>query len=136
MNTRRVLTIKEAAKLIEGLRRLMSNNFRFTISGRTAENLRNSMKDSSNIISFFEDEQFVKFGKDLECSTADLYSGYCYWCCLNSTDTMRKEEFNSWLKQHHGKYSLKYCEKIRDHNSNKRARGYRGIDITYRSCLT
>ena len=43
------------------------------------------MKDSSNIISFFEDEQFVKFGKELECSTADLYSGYCYWCGLTPT---------------------------------------------------
>ena len=120
---------------LEGLKRLMGNDFRFTISEKTAENLRNSMKDSSNIISFFEDEQFVKFGKDLECSTADLYSGYCYWCGLNSTEIMKKEAFNQWLKQYHRKYDLEYCANVQSHENSKRARGYRGIDTTYRNNL-
>lgn len=120
---------------LEGLRRLMNNDFRFTISEKTAENLRNSMKDSSNIISFFEDEQFVKFGKDLECSTADLYSGYCYWCGLNSTEIMKKEAFNQWLKQYHRKYSIEYSNNVQSYGSSKKARGYRGIDTTYRNNL-
>ncbi len=119
----------------EGLQRLLRNGFRFTISDRTAENLKNSMKDSSNIISFFEDEQFVKFGKDLECSTADLYSGYCYWCSLNSTDIMKKEAFNQWLKQHHGKYDNEYSNNVKNHINGKNARDYLGIDTSYRSTV-
>ena len=93
------------------------------------------MKDSSNIISFFEDEQFVKFGKDLECSTADLYSGYCYWCGLNSTEIMKKEAFNQWLKQHHGKYNIEYSNNVKNHINGKTARGYTGIDTSYRSTV-
>ena len=120
---------------LEGLKRLMSNKFRFTISERTAENLRNSMKDSSNIIGFLEDEQFVKFGKELECSTADLYSGYCHWCAINSTDPMKKEMFNLWLKQNHEKYKIEYCANVQSHENSKRARGYRGLDTTYRNNL-
>lgn len=121
---------------LEGLKRLMSNKFRFTISERTAENLRNSMKDNSNIISFLEDEQFVKFDPSLECSTADLYSGYCHWCAINSTDPMKKDPFNQWLKQHHSKYELEYCTNVQSHDDCKRARGYRGLDTTYRNNLS
>ena len=120
---------------LEGLQRLMNNNFSFTISERTAENLRNSMKDNSNIISFLEDEQFVKFDPLLECSTADLYSGYCHWCALNSTEPMKKDPFNQWLKQHHSKYELEYCTNVQSHDDCKRARGYRGLDTTYRNNL-
>ena len=120
---------------LEGLQRLMNNNFRITISERTAENLRNSMKDNSNIISFLEDEQFVKFDPSLECSTADLYSGYCHWCALNSTEPMKKDPFNQWLKQHHSKYELEYCTNVQSHDDCKRARGYRGLDTTYRNNL-
>ncbi len=121
---------------LEGLRRLMDNNFSFTISERTAENLRNSMKDSSNIIGFLEDEQFVKFDPSLECSTADLYSGYCHWCALNSTDPMKKEMFNFWLKQNHNKYNIEYGNNIQSHGNVKKARGYRGLDTTYRNNLS
>ena len=121
---------------LEGLRRLMDNNFSFTISERTAENLRNSMKDNSNIISFLEDEQFVKFDHSLECSTADLYSGYCHWCAINSTDPMKKEMFNFWLKQNHNKYNIEYGNNIQSHGNVKKARGYRGLDTTYRNNLS
>ena len=120
---------------LEGLKRLRNNNFSFTISERTAENLRNSMKDSSNIIGFLEDEQFVKFDPSLECSTADLYSGYCHWCAINSTDPMKKEMFNFWLKQNHEKYKIEYCANVQSHENSKRARGYRGLDTTYRNNL-
>ena len=121
---------------LEGLKRLRNNNFSFTISERTAENLRNSMKDSSNIIGFLEDEQFVKFGKELECSTADLYSGYCHWCALNSTDIMKKEMFNLWLKQNHNKCNIEYSNNVQSHGNAKKARGYRGLDTTYRNNLS
>lgn len=70
--------------MFKGLQRLYANDFKFTISQRTADNLQKSIEDSCNIIGFMQDEQLVKFGSDLECSTADLYSGYCYWCGLNS----------------------------------------------------
>ena len=120
---------------IEGLKRLIANEFNFTISERAAENLRNSMEDSSNIISFLRDTQYVKYDSSLECSTADLYSGYIHWCCVNSITAMKKEAFNLWLKQNHKKYNIEYSNNVQSHGNNKKARGYRGIDTTYRDIL-
>lgn len=120
---------------IEGLKRLIANEFNFTISERTAENLRNCMEDSSNIISFLRDTQYVKYDSSLECSTADLYSGYIHWCCVNSITAMKKEAFNLWLKQNHKKYNIEYSNNVQSHGNNKKARGYRGIDTTYRDIL-
>lgn len=121
--------------MFKGLQRLYANDFRFTISQKAADNLRKSIEDSCNIIGFMQDEQLVKFGSDLECSTADLYSGYCYWCSLNSVTAMKKESFNLWLKQNYAKYGIEYSNNVQSHSNGKKARGYRGIDTTYRSVV-
>lgn len=121
--------------MFKGLQRLYANDFKFTISQRTADNLQKSIEDSCNIIGFMQDEQLVKFGSDLECSTADLYSGYCYWCSLNSVTAMKKESFNLWLKQNYAKYGIEYSNNVQSHSNGKKARGYRGIDTTYRSVV-
>jgi putative DNA primase/helicase len=92
-------------------------------------------EDNCNIISFLKDEQLVKFGSELECSTADLYSGYCYWCNLNGVIALKRESFSVWLKQNYHNYNLEYSEKTISHSSQKFARGYKGIDTTFRSVL-
>lgn len=119
----------------EGLQRLIANDFRFTISEKSKENIALMKEDNCNIISFLKDEQLIQFGSELECSTADLYSGYCYWCNINGVTALKRESFNTWLKQNYLKYGLQYGEKITSHTSGKYARGYRGIDTTYRSTL-
>ena len=121
--------------MFKGLQRLAANNFRFTISQQAQDNLKRSIEDSCNIIGFLSDEQLVKFGADLECSTANLYSGYCYWCSLNSVTALRKESFNQWVKQNHHRYNITYSDYVISHSNGKKARGYRGIDTTYRSVV-
>lgn len=120
---------------LEGLHRLMANNFKFTISENAKENIIQMKEDNCNIISFLKDEQLVKFGSELECSTADLYSGYCYWCNLNGVIALKRESFSVWLKQNYHNYDLQYSEKTISHSSQKFARGYKGIDTTFRSIL-
>ncbi len=56
----------------------IKNNYKFTISERSRDNLVQMKEDNCNIISFLNDEQLIRFGAGLECSTADLYSAYCY----------------------------------------------------------
>jgi putative DNA primase/helicase len=120
---------------LKGLHRLMANNFKFTISENAKENIIQMKEDNCNIISFLKDEQLVKFGSELECSTADLYSGYCYWCNLNGVIALKRESFSVWLKQNYHNYNLEYSEKTISHSSQKFARGYKGIDTTFRSVL-
>ena len=119
-----------------GLRRLIANDFKFTVSEKSRENLLQMKEDNCNIIGFLKDEQLIKFGAGLECSTADLYSAYCYWCNLNSVTALKRESFNSWLKQNHGRYKISYSDAVINHTSGKKARGYRGIGTTYRTIVT
>ena len=121
---------------LRGLRRLIANDYKFTISEKTRDNLAQMKEDNCNIISFLKDEQLVRFGEGLECSTADLYSAYCYWCNLNSVTALRRESFNAWLKQNHDRYGISYSDAVISHTSGKKARGYRGIDTTYRTIVT
>ena len=119
----------------KGLRRLIANDYKFTISDRTRGNLAQMKEDNCNIISFLKDEQLVRFGAGLECSCADLYSAYCYWCNLNSVTALRRESFNLWLKNNHTKYNIEYSNKVENRSSGKRARGYIGIETTYRNYI-
>ena len=117
----------------KGLRRLIANDYKFTISERARSNLVQMKEDNCNIISFLKDEQLIKFGDGLECSTADLYSAYCYWCNLNSVTALKRESFNLWLKNNHSKYNIEYSNKVENRSSGKRARGYIGIETMYRA---
>ncbi len=120
---------------VRGLRRLIKNNYKFTISEKSRDNLAQMKEDNCNIISFLNDEQLIRFGEDLECSTADLYSAYCYWCNLNSVTPLRREIFNAWLKNNHAKYNIEYSHNVLNRSSGKKARGYRGLNTTYRNYL-
>lgn len=119
----------------EGLKRLISRDFKFTISDSARNNIAKMKEDNCNIISFLMDEQIVKFGANLECSTADLYGGYCYWCSINSATAFKKESFSQWLKQNHRKYGLIYSDYVTSTSTCRKARGYQGISTTYRSTV-
>lgn len=93
-----------------GLLRLINNDYKFTVSEKSRRNLLQMKEDNCNIIGFLKDEQLIKFGNGLECSTADLYSAYCYWCSLNSVTALKRESFNGWLKQNHRRYEITYSD--------------------------
>ncbi len=120
---------------IEGLKRLIKNNFQITVSDNAKQNVARMKEDNCNIISFLKDEQLVRFGENYECSSADLYSGYCYWCNLNGVLALKKESFNLWMKQNHERYGIVYSDYVISYSSGKKARGYRGVDTTFRSFL-
>ncbi len=118
-----------------GLRRLIANDYKFTVSEKSRKNLLQMKEDNCNIIGFLKDEQLIKYSAELECSTADLYSAYCYWCSLNSVTALKRESFNAWLKQNHDRYGICYSDAVISHTSGKKARGYRGLDTTYRTIV-
>ena len=61
---------------LEGLKRLTSNGFHFTVSERAKENLEESKKEDDNIIEFFDSDGYLLFQPDAEISTKDLYDIY------------------------------------------------------------
>ena len=115
---------------LEGLHRLISNGFRFTISEQANRNMDDVMKESNSIIEFLSSEGYVRFKADCEASTSDLYSVYKVWCTENAATPLSSRSFASYLKQNLQTYNLEYTNKVRLRNG-RYARGFVGIEIEY-----
>lgn len=120
---------------LEGLKRLKSQGFKFTLSVRTRKNIMEMKEENCSVVGFLADTQFVSFGFEFECSTADLYYGYCHWCRLNGVTFIKQESFSTWMKHNAEKYGLVYDRYVVSVGSTKKARGYRGIKCLYRVCV-
>ena len=115
---------------LEGLHRLISNGFRFTISEQANRNMDDVMKESNSIIEFLSSEGYVRFKADCEASTSDLYSVYKIWCNENAATPLSSRSFASYLKQNLQTYNLEYTNKVHL-KSGRYARGFVGIEIEY-----
>ena len=115
---------------LEGLHRLISNGFRFTISEQANRNMDDVMKESNSIIEFLTSEGYIRFKADSETSTSDLYSVYKTWCTENAVTPLSSRSFASYLKQNQQTYNLEYTNKVHL-KSGRYARGFVGIEIEY-----
>jgi putative DNA primase/helicase len=61
---------------LEGLLRLIANDYRFTISERSKENIAAIVKDANNIPKFLTSEGYLTFHEDSKAVTSDLYAAY------------------------------------------------------------
>ena len=116
---------------LEGLNRLRANEFRFTMSERSRENMTESVKDANNIIDFLASEGYIRFKADYEASTKELYDVYKLWCDDNAYGPLSSRSFSNYLAQHADDYNLEATNNIRI-GSGKRCRGYLGIEILNR----
>lgn len=116
---------------LEGLNRLRANEFRFTMSERSRENMTESVKDANNIIDFLASEGYIRFKADYEVSTKELYDMYKLWCDDNAYGPLSSRSFSNYLAQHADDYNLEATNNIRI-GSGKRCRGYLGIEILNR----
>ena len=116
--------------MFEGLRRLIRNNFQFSVSEKTKKNVAEVMADNCNIIEFLNDESFITFGDNFEASGVDLYGGYLLWCSRNALTALKKDTFISWLHSNEQKYNIRYDTHIRNRN-NERVRGFKGLKTSY-----
>ena len=55
---------------LEGLYRLLANNYRFTISGQAKENVETVKRSSNNVIEFLQSEGYIRFKADCEASSS------------------------------------------------------------------
>ena len=116
--------------MFDGLKRLIGNNFRFTVSEKTKQNVADVMTDNCNIFEFLKDNSFVTFGEKFETSGVDLYGGYVTWCNRNALTALKKDTFIAWLHSNEAKYGIRYDSNIAD-SHNHRVRGFRGIRTSY-----
>ena len=115
---------------LDGLRRLLANNYRFTLSQKAQENMRDAVVEGNNVVDFLESEGYIRFQADCEASSQRLYAVYRQWCEDNAAVCLSARSFGSWLKQNAAAYHLEYTNKIHI-GGGRRVRGFVGIRLVH-----
>ena len=119
--------------MFDGLRRLIRNNFRFTISEKTRRNISEVMADNCNIPEFLEDRSYISFGSGYSESTQALYSAYVDWCHKNLMNILNQNTFSTWLRSNSAKWGMTPTNHISV--DNREVRGYKGVKTHFRSII-
>lgn len=98
---------------LEGLRRLIAQNYHFTVSERTKANRETAIKEGNNIVEFMESEGYFLFKADAQTTSKDFYAVYELWCSDNSEKPMAAKSFSNFLAQHEKEYNLEHNNKVR-----------------------
>lgn len=115
--------------MYDGLRRLIANNYRFTISEKARLNVKETMQDSCNIPEFLADSSRVTYGEKLCVTSSALYNSYYSWCEDNALTALKRETFISWIKQNEEKLKIHYSTNIP--SGGKNVRGFKGLALTF-----
>ncbi|MBE6891334.1 MAG: DNA primase, partial [Ruminococcaceae bacterium] len=112
---------------LEGLHRLLANNYQFTISGQAIENVETVKRSSNNVIEFLQSEGYIRFKADEQASSKALYEAYKLWCEDNVRKSMSASRLSSELAQNERLYNVEATNNI--HVNGKRVRGFIGIEV-------
>ena len=116
---------------LDGLHRLLVNNYRFTISDRARENIAVVVREANNIVDFLASAGYVQFKADSEAATRDLYAAYKVWCEDNAENPLSPKSFSGFIAQSADTYRLEATNNVYI-GSGKRCRGYLGIEVLIR----
>ena len=111
---------------LDGLRRLIAQNYAFTISERTRENMHEAVSDGNNAVAFMASEGYIELKADEEISSKQLYSIYEQWCSDNALKPLSQRSFCLFLSENQLTYNLEATNNIRLPDG-KRVRGFWGI---------
>lgn len=112
---------------LEGLHRLIGNNYQFSISGKARENMETVKRSSNNVIEFLQSEGYIRFKADSEASSKALYEAYQRWCEDNAQKPMSANRLSSELAQNDRLYNVEATNNV--HVGGKRVRGFMGIEV-------
>lgn len=112
---------------LEGLHRLLANNYQFTISGQAIENVETVKRSSNNVIEFLQSEGYIRFKADAQASSKAIYEAYKLWCEDNVRKPMSANRLSSELSQNERLYNVEATNNI--HVNGKRVRGFIGIEV-------
>ena len=116
---------------LEGLRRLIANDYRFTISAQAQENMRAAVADGNNAIEFMRSSGYITFEPNAAASSRDLYAAYKLWCEDNAYNALSMKSFCNFLGQNAGAYHIEPTNNIYIGNG-KRSRGFTGLKVVTR----
>lgn len=113
---------------LEGLRRLIANNYRFTISQRSQENMKAAVSDGNNAIEFMQSVGYISFEPNAAASSKDLYDAYKLWCEENAYNALSMKSFCNFLSQNASTYQIEHTNNIYI-GGGRRSRGFTGLRV-------
>ena len=113
---------------LEGLHRLIRNNYHFTVSKKGAENVETVKRNNNNIIEFLHSTGYIQFRADAEVSSKALYDAYTLWCEDNACHRLSSSRLSSELTQNEALYNVEYTNNIYL-SGGRRVRGFVGIEV-------
>lgn len=113
---------------LEGLHRLIRNNYHFTVSKKGAENVETVKRNNNNIIEFLHSTGYIQFRADAEASSKALYDAYTLWCEDNACHRLSASRLSSELAQNETLYNVEYTNNIYL-SGGRRVRGFVGIEV-------
>jgi putative DNA primase/helicase len=121
---------REAEGIIQwalaGLKRLIDNNWQFSVSTRSEEYLTGYKEIADHFPSFVED--VLDFGTDgRDFTTTEILFAYNNWCRLNAITACTDKVLTRWLANNEEKYNLVKSTNIP--RNGKRIRGYKNAMI-------
>ena len=108
-----------------GLKRLLDNNWQFTVSDRSEQYLNGYKAMSDHFPDFVEDA--FEFGEDKDFTTTELLMAYKNWCRRNAITPCSDRVVTRWFANNEEKYKLSRTQNIA--RTTGRVRGYRGAEI-------
>lgn len=117
---------------LEGLHRLINNKFKISISKASQQALEEAKKDAFNFLEFLTDTNEVEFNPNYSATSSDIYANYCRWCSANATNSFKQDSIMKWLSEHAEEYNIQYNKYVKDLETGKYVRGYKGIHLLRR----
>ena len=111
---------------LEGLHRLIAQNYRFTISPKAQENVETVRRGSNNVVEFLQSEGYIRFRADYEASSKSIYKAYKVWCEDNVRKPLSANRLSSELTQNAAVYNVEPTNNI--YSGGRRVRGFVGIE--------
>lgn len=116
---------------LEGLRRLIANNYRFTLSERARGNMAEAVSDGNNAVDFMRSEGYIRLKADAEASSRDVYAAYKLWCEDNVLHPLSARSLSAHLNENQREYNIEPTNNLYL-PGGRRVRGYIGIEVLQR----
>ena len=113
---------------LEGLKRLIAQDYKFTISPQTEENMKEAVFEGNHILEFLASEGYIRLKADYTVTTKDLYAVYCLWCEDNAIKPYAKNTMSHYLKEYGDAYNIVETNNLKNERGI-RVRGFEGIGI-------
>ena len=108
--------------MLEGLNRLIANDYKFTESDRAKNNLQEAMEDSNNVVQFMASTGYIRLEEGTASRSVHLYVAYKRWCKDNLENPISAKSFSQFLAANQAKYGIRYSKHVLDNH-----RGFHNI---------